>query len=167
MSDDEVFFVDHERVEVTHFDRNEIDRLLVDNGDQKAAEELREIWEKEAKCSAGGEILLRLVELLLPTRISKITPQAVGLRVLVLAWMIGSQKSDIGSQSLADLAKRLKVTRAILSHWVRHYEEALGFHARGQKRSGAVESCTESAYVGWETRRSRKAAEDALDGVSD
>jgi hypothetical protein len=146
-----------------HFDHDEIDHRLVDDGDIEAEEELRGVWEKEAKCSAGGEILLRLVDLLLPKRINQGTAQSIGLKVLSLAWMMQSSKGGIGSMPLAQIGSKLKVSRAILSFWVRHYEETLGFHARGQKQAGSVASYEASAGRGWATRRERIAAEDEAD----
>ena len=158
-----------EESQPTHFDHDAIDRLLVEDGDIEAGEELREAWESEAKCSAGGEILLRLVDLLLPSTINQASAQSVGIKVMALAWMMQSSKGSVGSMPLAQIAKRLSVSRALLSHWVRYYEKTLGFHARGQKMRGAVDSYREASGRGWATRRERIAAEDEADlaGVAD
>jgi hypothetical protein len=146
-----------------HFDHDEIDRRLVDDGDIEAAEELRDVWERQQKCSDKGEILLRLVDLLIPTRITKSSAKMIGLKVLALGWMIGSGKGNIGSKSQSQIAAKLDVTRAILSFWVRHFEKSLGFHARGQKQAGAVQSYQEASGRGWATRRERIAADDEAD----
>ena len=146
-----------------HFDHDEIDRRLVDDGDILAAKELREAWQREERCSDAGEILLRLVDLLLPKRINQGTAQSIGLKVLSLAWMMQSSKGRLGSMPLSQIASKLKVSRAILSFWVRHYEETLGFHARGQKQAGSVASYEASAGRGWATRRGRIAADDEAD----
>jgi len=152
-----------------HFDHDEIDRRLVQAGDIEAEAELHEAWQSEDKCSDRGEILLRLIETLLPSRISQCSSQNIGLKLIALAWMCGVQKGDLGSMPMAQIAKKLKVSRAILSHWVRHFEKALGFHARGQKTTGAVETYRVSSRQGWETRRQRVASEDeaALAGICD
>lgn len=146
-----------------HFDHDEIDRRLVDDGDIEAAEELRDVWEREQKCSDAGEILLRLLDTLIPSRITKSSGQMIGLKVLALGWMIGSGKGGIGSQPQSQIAAKLGVTRAIFSFWVRHFEKSLGFHARGQKATEAVVSYRAASGRGWATRRERIAADDEAD----
>jgi hypothetical protein len=146
-----------------HFDHDEIDRRLVDDGDIEAAEELRDVWEREQKCSDAGEILMRLLETLIPSRITKSSAQMIGLKVLALGWMIGSGKGGIGEKSQSEIAQKLGMSRAIFSFWVRHLEKSLGFHARGQKKAGAVESYQEASAQGWATRRERIAADDEAD----
>jgi hypothetical protein len=147
----------------THFDHDEIDRRLVDDGDIEAAAELRDVWEREQKCSDAGEVLLRLVDLLIPSRITKSSGQMIGLKVLALGWMIGSGKGGIGEKSQSQIAEKLGMSRAIFSFWVRHFEKSLGFHARGQKATEAVESYREASGRGWATRRERIAADDEAD----
>jgi len=136
-----------------HFDHDEIDRQLVEAGDLEAESELWQVWEREAKCSAGGEILMRLIDLLLPSSINPGSPQKIGIKLIALAWMMQAQRGDLGSMPMARIARKLKVSRAILSHWVRHFEKALGFHARGQRRTSAIAIYQKAAARGWETRR--------------
>jgi hypothetical protein len=104
-----------------------------------------------------------LIDTLIPPRITKSSPQMIGLKVLALGWMIGSGKGQIGSKSQSQIADKLGVTRAILSFWVRHFEKSLGFHGRGQKATAAVESYREASGRGWATRRERIAADDEAD----
>lgn len=134
------------------FNYDEIDRNLAVAGDAKVERELRDLWSNEERCSEGAEVLSRLLDLLIPVAIDCRTLQAIGVKAVCLAWMIQSGKADLGSESLAQIAKRLGVTRALLSHWIRHFEESLGFHSRGQKLSSTPAVFAESASRGWETR---------------
>jgi hypothetical protein len=146
-----------------HFNYDEIDRRLVDDGDIEAAEELREAWQRQDKCSDAGEVLLRLVDLLIPARITKSSGQMIGMKVMALGWMIGSGKGGIGEKSQSEITEKLGMSRAIFSFWVRHLEKSLNFHARGQKKAGAVDSYREASAQGWATRRERIAADDEAD----
>lgn len=147
-----------EESQPSHFNFDEVDRLLIQaDPDGEGAKEMRAIWEDEERCSVKGEILHRFIEAVIPDNVGIGSCQSIGLRVIALAWMIGVQKGNIASRALADIAKDSEVTRAILSYWVRRYEEAFGIHARGQKRKGSIESYRECVHRGWETRRARKA----------
>ncbi len=144
----------------TDFPYDEVERALMED-DPELNEECRELvksLEREARSSNAGEIVLRVLELLLPSgRINSTTPQMMGFKAIVLLWMVGSSKQDISSKSLSEIAEQLRVSRAILSYWGKKLEGSLGgFHARGQKRVCASESYLESVQEGWKTRRARK-----------
>ena len=153
-------FHDHQVEELTphQFDFDEIDRALI-SGDPNgiAARELAEAWKSEEKCGQSAEVLSRLIDLLLPDKLNKLSAKASGVKLLALGWMVQAGSGRIGSLPLSAIAKRTGMTRAILSYWVRHFEEHLGFHARAQKLSGSVASYEASAVTGWETRRANAA----------
>jgi DNA-binding transcriptional regulator GbsR (MarR family) len=70
--------------------------------------------------------------------------------------MLQSERHDLGSRPLSEIAKQLKVSRAIMSFHVRSLEEQLGFfHARGQKAVEARESYKTAVKAGWQTRREK------------
>jgi hypothetical protein len=139
------------------FDYDEIDRLLLAEHDPETQEtkKLKADWDREGRSSASSDLLKLTLEALLPSNhFGAGTSKAMGLRCICLLWMLQSDRHDMGSRSLADLAKDLKVSRAILSFHVRSLEEQLGFHhARGQKAVEARESYKESVKAGWQTRR--------------
>ena len=118
-------------------------------------ERLKADWDREGRSSASSDLLKLTLESLLPANIFGAgTSKAMGLRCICLLWMLQSDHHNLASRSLADLAKSLKVSRAILSFHVRSLEQQLGFHhARGQKGVVARESYKESVKAGWETRR--------------
>lgn len=141
------------------FDYDQIDRDLLDEYDPETPEtqKLKADWGREGRSSASADLLKQTLEALLPANtFGAGTSKAMGLRCLCLLWMLQSDRHDLGSRSLADLAKSLKLSRAILSFHVRSLEEQLGFyHARGQKAVEARESYKESVKAGWETRRAK------------
>ena len=142
-----------------NFDHDEIDRLLFAEHDPETPEtqKLKADWDREGRSSASSDLLKLTLESLLPANGFGLgTSKALGLRCISLLWMLQSDKHDMGSRSLADLAKELKVSRAIMSFHVRSLENQLGFHhARGQKAVEARESYKESVKAGWETRRAK------------
>ena len=142
----------------THFDFDEVDRALIaGDPDGLAARELAEAWRAEEKCGQSAEVFSRLIDLLLPDNLNKLSAKTSGVKLLALGWMVQAGSGRIGSLPLSEIAKRTGMTRAILSHWVRHFEDHLGFHARAQKLSGSVASYEASAVTGWETRRANAA----------
>jgi hypothetical protein len=149
----------------TDFPFNDIDRRLIDeNPDHPDAQQLATILKREARCSVGGEIILKLLEVMLPSaNLSQATPQAIGLKVLTILWMLQTTKQGLGSMSLAQIASKVGVTRAILSHWAKRFEKDLGgFHSRGMKGVLASQSFVESSKRGWKTRRSKQQKPDGI-----
>ena len=147
-----------EQLVPTQFPYDSVDRALIEDDPHGiAAQELAEAWAQEDKSGQGAEILLRIIEMLLPDKLNKGSQQGIGAKVICLAWMLQSSKCEIGKKSLKDIASVLGVTRALLSHYVRRYEDKLGFHARGQKLSSSIESYERAAATGWATRRSNDA----------
>ncbi|MCE9587258.1 MAG: hypothetical protein K8R57_02965 [Verrucomicrobia bacterium] len=139
-----------------NFDYDEIDRHLLEEFDPATPETegLKRDWKREGRSSASSDLLKQTLESLLPVALSGSTAQSLGLRCVCLLWMLQSERHDLGSRPLSEIAKQLKVSRAILSFHVRSLEELLGFfHARGQKAVQARESYKESVKAGWETRR--------------
>jgi len=139
-----------------NFDYDEIDRNLLEEFDPATpeTERLKNDWKREGRSSASSDLLKQTLESLMPVNLSGATAQSLGLRCVSLLWMLQSERHDLGSRPLAEIAKQLKVSRAILSFHVRSLEEQLGFfHARGQKAVQARESYKESVKAGWETRR--------------
>jgi hypothetical protein len=141
-----------------NFDYDEIDRHLLEEFDQASPEtqRLKQDWQREGRSSASSDLLKQTLESLLPVNLSGSTAQSLGLRCVSLLWMLQSERHDLGSRPLAEIAKQLKVSRAIMSFHVRSLENQLGFfHARGQKAVEARESYKESVKAGWETRREK------------
>ncbi len=136
-------------------DFDEIDkRLAVASLDHPAPGALSMEWENLDRCSVGGEILLKTLELLLPdSRLSNSSPHSMGVRALALLWMVGSSVHDVGSLSQSQLSKEVGCSRAALSYWCRYYEKKLGIHARGQKTVSGAAAYEESSVKGWKTRR--------------
>jgi hypothetical protein len=141
------------------FDYDQIDRDLLAEFDPETPEtqRLKTDWDCEGRSSASSDLLKLTLESLLPANtFGAGTSKATGLRCICLLWMLQSDRQAMGSRSLADLAKSLKVSRAILSFHVRSLEEQLGFHhARGQKGVEAREVYKESVKQGWVTRREK------------
>jgi len=139
-----------------NFDYDEIDRNLLEEFDPAIpeTERLKNDWKREGRSSASSDLLKQTLESLLPVALSGSTAQSLGLRCVCLLWMLQSERHDLGSRPLSEIAKQLKVSRAILSFHVRSLEEQLGFfHARGQKGIEARESYQQSVKAGWQTRR--------------
>jgi len=144
-------------ISAINFELDLVDRHLLAEFDPETPEtqKLKADWDREGRSSASSDLLKLTLESLLPANIFGAgTSKAMGLRCICLLWMLQSDRHNLASRSLADLAKSLKVSRAILSFHVRSLEEQLGFHhARGQKGVVARESYKESVKAGWETRR--------------
>jgi len=152
-----------------NFDYDAVDQHLLAEHDPETEEtqRLKADWQREGRSSASADLLKLTLESLLPANgFIGTTSKALGLRCICLLWMLQSSRHDLGSRSLAEIAKELGVSRAILSFHVRSLEEQLGFfHARGQKAVQARESYKDSVKTGWQTRRAvhgttgRKAAQ--------
>jgi len=143
-----------------NFDYDEIDLHLLEEFDPQTpeTERLKSDWEREGRSSASADLLKLTLESLLPANggFGGATSKALGLRLICLLWMLQSDRHNLGSRSLAEIAEKLKVSRAILSFHVRSLEEQLGFfHARGQKAVQARDSYKESVVAGWQTRREK------------
>ena len=145
-------------------DLDEIDRhLIAESPDHPDCRSVAEFLAKKEHCTQYGEILLKIVELLVPSKINGRSPSVIGAKVISLAWMIECGKGDLGNKTLHELADNADISRASLSYWVCHFERCLGFHARGQKPFESHESYQASAPIGWQTRRERAAARNVND----
>jgi len=147
------------RIGAFNFDYDAVDQHLLAEHDPETeeTERLKADWEREGRSSASADLLKLTLESLLPANgFGGATSKALGLRCICLLWMLQSERHDLGSRSLAEIAEGLGVSRAIMSFHVRSLEEQLGFfHARGQKAVEARESYQESVRAGWETRREK------------
>jgi len=136
-----------------------VDRHLLEECDPETEEtqRLKADWQREGRSSASSDLLKLTLESLLPANgFGGATSKALGLRCICLLWMLQSDRHDLGSRSLAEIAEELGVSRAIMSFHVRSLEEQLGFfHARGQKAIEARESYQQSVKAGWQTRREK------------
>ena len=57
--------------------------------------------------------------------------RVAGTKILCLSWMLG--RGAFAGRSLADIARELGISRALLSLHVRRLEQTTGIHARGQR----------------------------------
>ncbi|MCX6968436.1 MAG: hypothetical protein NTZ46_11800 [Verrucomicrobia bacterium] len=142
------------------FDFDEIDRHLIEeNPEHPDSQAVRAEMEREERSSLTADLLRALLDHALPTDLSKSSIRAAGARIVALGWMTGSGKCGLAGMSLNEIAERTGVTRALLSHYVRRFEDAFAYHARGQKSTLARESYVSGASRGWETRRKKQASE--------
>lgn len=156
-----------EKSSVTSFDpaQDEIDaRLAADAPEHPDSIELRRILQRSERSSEVATAMLLILEMCLPDGlVAPSSPKIIGLRVIALLHLLQSSRAGIGGVSMATLARKLKVTRALISHYARFWNRATGIRARGQKLAGSSESFRAGAMRGWNTRRGIPAAEDALD----
>ena len=111
------------------------------------------------KLPAKAEIAMRVIELMTPAvKDPKTFVRTAGRRCLSLAWLMGRR-----SESLADLARELGMSRASLSKHVRNLEDKVGLHGRGQKVRGAVETYRANAKRSWKLRRLNSMLKDAVE----
>jgi hypothetical protein len=70
---------------------------------------------------------------------TRISAQAIGIKVIALAWLL--EKGVIGARSQTEVADRIKTTRSNFSQAVRQIQKEIGgnFRARGQKSEEANE----------------------------
>lgn len=139
----------------------EIDeRLAAEDPEHEESVEFRRF--NRERCSETAEAMRRLLEVMVPDRsLSKLSTSAAGNQVIVLLWLLQSNKCNIGSMSMASISEKIGCTRALLSFYAKRFEKIFGFHGRGMKGKEAAENFIESSRRGWETRRRRKANKDA------
>ena len=77
--------------------------------------------------------------------------QTAGRRVLVLSWMLGPR-----GEPLAEMARKLNISRLSLSTYARQLEDVTGLHSR--TRAAYAASATRS----WKLRRLNTAMADAV-----
>lgn len=99
------------------------------------AEPLKELTPQQEGAAMVLEILLPHRDRDLRTAVT-----TAGRRALVLGWLLGQRET-----SLADLAKRIGVSRASLSNYACRLSEMLNIHGRGQKSVRSREVYRESA----------------------
>jgi hypothetical protein len=121
--------------------------------------------EPEPEAHAEVATVLRfLLTQLSPT--SAVTPynaRITGTKLFLAGWMLGIGAH--ASKSLAQLARQLGCTRAILSHHVKELESAGFPHARGQKQLMASAVFSQAQKRAWRTRP-RKLARKPANGAS-
>jgi hypothetical protein len=80
------------------------------------------------------EIVVRLMQLVIPKPRGRVFPRTIGLRLLALAWLL--RPDFLGeSQSLRRLAYRAGATPAKLSRHAGHLSRLLGWRNRGQRHA--------------------------------
>jgi hypothetical protein len=108
---------------------------------------------------AAGEAAARILDLIMPIKTDPAAfAQTAGRRALCLAWLLGRRP-----EPLAELARKLGVTRACLSRMALVLGDAVGIHARGQKRHGTRRTYAANARKSWKLRRLNKALAEAVD----
>jgi hypothetical protein len=91
----------------------------------------------------------RALDLLMPLKSDVATfVQTAGRRCLCMAWLLGKRP-----ESLAELARQLKCSRAALSTYVRSLEDSTGVHGRGQKGARTRSIYRDNAKRSWKLRR--------------
>ena len=106
---------------------------------------------------AAGEAAAKILDLIMPIKTDPAAfAQTAGRRALCLAWLLGRRP-----EPLAELARKLGVTRACLSRMALVLGDAVGIHARGQKRHGTRRTYASNARKSWKLRRLNKAFADA------
>lgn len=145
--------------------QEEIDaRLAADAPEHPDSIELRRILQQSERASEVATAMLLILEMALPgeASISPRTARQIGYRVIVLLHLLQSSRAGIGSVGMATLARKLSVTRALLSHYARFWNKATGLRARGQKMAGTSEEYRAGAKRGWIKRRGLP-VEDAME----
>jgi hypothetical protein len=158
-----------ERAAVTDFtpSQDEIDaRLASESPAHPDSIELRRILSQSSRSSEVSTALLLVLQMLLPTdnSLGEATPRHIGLRALVLLWLLRSERLDFANVTMSQIAGRVGCTRALLSHYARYWNRATGLRCRMQKRAGASDSYRAAARRGWAKRRGEEIeSPDALD----
>jgi hypothetical protein len=147
-----------ERAATTDFtpSQDEIDaRLASEAPAHPDSIELRRILSQSSRSSEVSTALLLVLQMLLPTdnSLGEATPRHIGLRALVLLWLLRSERLDFANATMSQIAARVGCTRALLSHYARYWNRATGLRCRMQKREGSSASYRKGAAKGWKKRR--------------
>lgn len=138
------------------------ERFAVGNPDHPESKQILESLRYASKSGEAGDVLLKTLELCIPSHddngkafgsLNSAMPQAIGVRVITLLWMLQSYKCEIGNKSMNELAGQIGVSRAIMSYWAKRFEEMYGIHARGMKGQETSEVYKQTVQEGWKTRR--------------
>ena len=113
----------------------------------------------ESKLALVREVFLKLLDLLCPPGPLARAVTTAGRRALILQWLLGRR-----TETLAELGRRLEITRACMSAHARFVEAALGIHGRLQKRAGTRQTYADNAHRSWKLRRLDKAMREAAGG---
>lgn len=81
-----------------------------------------------------GEVVTRLLQLLVPTERRRIYARSLGLRLLALAWVLNPGYFE-GSPSLRELARRANVTPAKLARHTARFSHLLRWRNRAQSHA--------------------------------
>lgn len=81
-----------------------------------------------------AQVVLRLLQMLLPLSGRRIQPESLGLRLIALAWIL-NPGYFAGSPSVRRLARRCGVRIAPLAHYTGFYSRLLRFRNRGQRHA--------------------------------
>jgi hypothetical protein len=80
------------------------------------------------------QVVVRLLQLLVPPTTRHIQPESIGLRVIALAWVVNPAYFE-GTPSMRELARRCGVNHCHLAHHTGHYSRLLGLRNRGQNHA--------------------------------
>lgn len=80
------------------------------------------------------DIVVRLLQVLVPNSTHHIQPGAVGLRLIALAWVINPAYFE-GSPSISELAQRCGVNTVTLARYTGRYSRLMRWRNRGQKHA--------------------------------
>ena len=80
------------------------------------------------------DLLIRLLQLLVPEFRNRIQPDSVGLRLIALAWVLNPGYFD-GAPSLRELARRCGVSAVALARHTGRYSRLIRWRNRGQRHA--------------------------------
>jgi hypothetical protein len=106
--------------------------------------------EPEAHAEVAAVLRFLLTNLSPTPAVTPYNARIAGTKLYLAGWMLGI--GDHASKSLAELARQLGCTRAILSHHVKTLEAAGFPHARGQKQLMASPVFSQAQKRAWRTR---------------
>jgi len=143
----------------SHFDFDEIDeRLAAEKPSHPDSKAFQKYQEHEERISSPAEMFVRLLDMILPESISVAALPTIGIRLLCVAWIIQHGHKDIHGRPQSEIARKIGVTRALMSFYVRAIEKILGtrIHSRAQKSTRTPLIYKQSALEGWKTRDARE-----------
>ncbi|MCL4181031.1 MAG: hypothetical protein KJ072_25210 [Verrucomicrobia bacterium] len=81
-----------------------------------------------------SQVVLGILQLLLPPSNRRLQPESLGLRLIALAWVLSPAYFE-GTPSIRRLAKRCGIRIAALANYTGYYSRLLGWRNRGQRHA--------------------------------